>query len=227
MRTTVMRMPFFGMLTDRSPLDGLIEHYDKIHACVDLIRESLECYVAGGTCREFMELTDQVDAIENEADKIKRRIRNHLPRRLFMPVDKTLFLNYTNAQDNVLDSAQEAMHWLAMRRVDIPKEFQKPLIDLIDKVSRTTDLLGPALKATLGLIYTQHVDRPGTKERFREVREVRQAVFRARNQLVSQIYNSDLDFKDIYQLLKFCDTLDSMSHNAEKCADILRAMIAR
>ena len=222
-----MRALLFGMLSDRSPLDGLVEHYDKIHHCVGIIRDAMECYVAGGTCQDFMELAAQVDAIEDQADAIKRRIRNHLPRRLFMPVDKTLFLNYTNAQDNILDSAQEAMHWLAMRRVDIPEQFQKPIIGLIDEVNVITDLLGPSLKATIGLIYLQHTDRPGTKERFRAVRAKRQEVFKHKSSLVSAIYNSDLDFKDIYQLIHFIERLEDMGHNTEKCADVLRAMIAR
>lgn len=222
-----MRVPFFGMLSDRSPLDGLLEHYDKIHECTELIKESMECYVAGGACREFLELTSQIDTIEAEADKIKRRIRNHMPRRLFMPVDKTLFLNYTNAQDNILDMAQVAMHWLAMRRVDIPEIFQKPVIDLIDDVSVITDLLGPALKATIGLIYLQHLDRNGTKERYRAVRHKREQVFKDKSSLVKDIYNSDMDFKDIYQLIHFTERLADMGHNTEKCADVLRAMIAR
>jgi len=222
-----MRAIFFGMLCDRAPLDGLLEHYDKIHQCAGLIQEAMECYVAGGTCQDFMELAAQVDAIENEADAIKRRIRNHLPRRLFMPVDKTLFLNYTNAQDNILDSAQEAMHWLAMRRVAISERFQKPIVDLIDEVNVITDLLGPALKATIGLIYLQHTDRDGVKERFRAVRAKRHGVFRSKNALVSAIYNTERDFKDIYQLIHFIERLEDMGHNTERCADVLRSMIAR
>ncbi len=222
-----MRLPFFGLLTDKSPLDGLTEHYNKISGCVRIIRESMECYVAGGACREFMELAQQVDEIENQADLIKRRIRNHLPRGLFMPVDKALFLNYTKAQDNVLDEAQEAMQWLAMRRVDIPSEFQKDIISIIEEVGAITEMLGPALESTLGLIYTKHLDRRGTKDKFWNIRRKRSTVFKMKNNLVSRIYNAEMDFKDIYQLIHFVEKLHEMAHNTENCADILRAMIAR
>ncbi|WP_028588610.1 DUF47 domain-containing protein [Desulfocurvus vexinensis] len=222
-----MRVPFFGMLADKSPLDGLLEHYEKINGCVALIKESMECYVAGGACREFMELAEQIDEIENQADLIKRRIRNHLPRGLFMPVDKALFLNYTKAQDNVLDEAQEAMQWLAMRRVDIPADFQLAIIELIEEVKTITDMLGPALSATLGLIYTKHLDRRGTKDQFWAIRRKRSAIFKMKNRLVSRIYNAEMDFKDIYQLIHFVEKLHGMAHNTENCADILRSMIAR
>lgn len=223
----MLRLPFFGLLTDRSPLDGLVEHYEKINECVDLIQESMECYVSGGTCREFIELAAQVDEIEHQADLIKRRIRNHMPRRLFMPVDKGLFLQYTKTQDNILDDAQEAMQWLAMRRVDIPIEFQKDIIAMIDEVDTATEMLGPALKATLGLIYTEHLDRTGTKDKYWAIRRKRHTVFKMKNRLSSAIYKSDMDFKDIYQLIHFVEKLEAMAHNAENSADVLRAMIAR
>jgi len=222
-----MRAPMFGMLTDNSPLDGLTEHYDKIYECTGYIQGALECYVSGTGCLDFREVTARVDELEDQADAIKRRIRNHLPRRLFMPVDKTLFLNYTNAQDNILDSAQEAMHWLAMRPLDIPEQFQKPLVDLISDVCFTTELLGPALTSTLGLIYHQHLDRPGTKERYCAVRHQRHKVFRDKIALTGAVYRADMEFKDIYQLVHFIERLADMSHNSEKCADILRAMVAR
>jgi len=96
------KLSFFGMLATKSPMEGLVEHYDQIAQCTNIINESLECYVSGiGACREFTELSREIDKIENHADIIKRNLRNHLPRRLFMAVDKTLFLNYTKSQDNI------------------------------------------------------------------------------------------------------------------------------
>lgn len=222
-----LRIPFFGLIAKRNPMDGLVEHYDKIAECVATIDESLECYVSGGVCREFEELTRTIDDIENQADIIKRNIRNHLPKGLFMAVEKPLFLNYTKSQDNVLDDAQDALHWLAMRKVAIPEEIQKDLIYLLDAVARTTVLLGPALKATIALIHGESLDREGTKVCYRKVREARDVVRKFKNDLQKKIYGMDIDFKDIYQLIHFVDCLDKMGHDTENCADHLRAMIAR
>lgn len=222
-----LRVPLFGLVSERSPMEGLIEHYDKIAECIAAIDESLECYVSGGVCREFEELTNTVDEIENHADKIKRNIRNHLPRGLFMAVEKPLFLNYTKAQDNILDSAQDALHWLAMRKVTVPEDIQKDLIYLLDAVAKATVLLGPALKATIALVHGESLDRESTKECYRKVRAERENVRKQKNKLQSRVYQKDIDFKDIYQLLHFIDCLDDMAHNTENCADILRSMIAR
>ncbi|MBI9080790.1 MAG: DUF47 family protein [Pseudodesulfovibrio sp.] len=222
-----LRIPFFGLIASHCPMEGLVEHYDKIAECVATIDDSLECYVSGGVCREFDDLTRTIDDIENHADVIKRNLRNHLPKGLFMSVEKPLFLNYTRSQDNILDAAQDALHWLAMRKVVIPEDIQKDLIYLLDAVARVTVLLGPALKATIALVHGHSLDRDGTKECFRKVRQERDNVRKLKNNLHKKVYEKDVDFKDIYQLLHFIDCLDDMGHNTENCADILRSMIAR
>lgn len=222
------RLPFLGLIVNKDPMEGLIKHYDKIAECIHIINDSVECYVAGNdTCREFDELIEQIDKVESQADKIKRSIRNHLPHSMFMAVDKTLFFNYTRSQDNVLDNAQEALHWLAMRKVAIPAIYQKDLILLLSEVNDTTTSLGPALKATIALNDGKSIDREGTKNKFRKVRKHYARAMVLRKELTNKIYNSDMDFKDIYQLMHFVDCLNEMAHQAEGCADILRAMIAR
>jgi hypothetical protein len=222
------RIPFFGLISPRSPMKGLIEHYMKIDECLEIIRDALECYVSSSdVCRDFDELSKEIDYIEYHADKIKRNIRNHLPRRLFMPVDKTLFLNYTRSQDNILDSAQEALHWLGMRRMVVPVEFQKPIIDFLDQVSTTAKLLQPALQSTVKIVHGESLDRERCKEHFRKIRMQRDKVTREKKSLRSLIYNSEQEFKDIFQLILFIDCLSDMAKNCETCSDSLRAMIAR
>ncbi len=222
------KLPFFGLLRPRSPMLGLVEHYTKIAEGVVLIKDALQCYISGyEVCQEFNDITKQVDEIEAHADKIKRNVRNHLPRRLFMAVDKTLFLNYTRSQDNILDSAQEALHWLGMRKMVIPQEFQKPIIDLVEEATETVLFLEKALKSTIGLVHGEHIDREGCKQHYRAVRVQRDKVVKIERKLLSDIYNSTMDFKDIYQLIHFVECLDELVKNCEMCADTLRAMIAR
>ncbi|MFW5837737.1 MAG: DUF47 domain-containing protein, partial [Desulfovibrionaceae bacterium] len=217
-----LKLPFFGMLSKRSPMEGLVEHYDKIAECIAIIDESLQCYISGGACREFSELSKAIDQVEGHADKIKRNIRNHLPRGFFMAVDKHLFLSYTNSQDNILDEAQEALNWLGVMSVSIPSSLQKPFIDLLGEVRESADLLGPALRATIDLVNGKSLDREGAKNHYRAVRKQRAQAHKLKTGLVRDIFELDMDFKAIFLLMQFVERLDNMSHNCEKCADILR-----
>lgn len=223
-----LRLPMFGLIKEQDPMTGLLEHYEQIAKGMHLIEESMECYIAGGICKDFTVLLDEVDEAENHGDKIKRNIRNHLPRSLFMPVDKTLFFHYTRSQDNILDAGQEALHWLAMRRMAIPEVFQREYIFYLYKVAKTVELLKPALESTISLVLgDESGEREEIKNTYRAVRAQHREVVKDKGKIISMVYQSDMDFKDIYQLMHFADELCEMSHNAESCADILRAMISR
>ncbi len=88
-----MRIPVFGLISLRSPMLGLLEHYEQIAKGMELIEGSMECYITsdGHACQEFSMLQSELNAVEEHADTIKRYIRNHLPSGIFFPVDKHLF----------------------------------------------------------------------------------------------------------------------------------------
>lgn len=224
----LIRIPFLG-IPSRAPLEGLLAHYEPIAKGLTVIERALKGYLHDGANRGFMALTAELDSLEAEADKIKRHARNHLPRGLFMAVDKTLYLNYSRSQDDVMDQAQDALHWLAMRQVDMAEAMGGELKEFLAAVVQTVMLLRPALEGTIALLHREAKDagRKAVKERIHAVREQHMKVSKARFRLVAAIYDSPLDFKDIYQLIHFVDCLRGMSHSAEGCADILRAMIAR
>lgn len=226
-----VRLPFFGLISLRSPLEGILEHYGQITKGMALIEESMECYItrtdSAMTCKEFNALVAEVDAAEEKADTIKRYIRNHLPRSIFLPVEKHIFFSYTRQQDDILDAGQAALQWLAMRDVAIPELFQRDLIFFLCEVSKCVHMLRPAIEGTISWVGSQGADRSDVKRYYRDVRSQHKTVREMMHKLNSKLYCSDLDFKDIYQLLHFVENLYKMSHSAEGCADLLRVMIAK
>lgn len=225
-----IRIPFFGALTQSSPLSGLLEHYEQIAKGMTLIEEALECYISSGsdvTCKDFILLLEEVNAVEEHADTIKRYIRNHLPRGLFLPVEKHLFFTYTRAQDDILDAGQDCLQWLSIRPMEIPDELQKSMVFYISAVSQCIKLLKPALDNTLAWLGGGVVERTDLKVNFRNIRNQHKEVTALKHQLIRTIFCSELEFKTTYQLIHFIEDLHRMSHSSEGCADLLRVMIAK
>lgn len=227
----MIRLPFFGLLANHTPMNGIIDHYHQIARGMELIEDSMACYIGYGEpsaqCKDFQTLIEEVTGVEERADQIKRYIRNHTPSGLVLPVDRVIFFDYTRKQDNILDAGQDSLYWLAMRRMTVPAEFQRDLVFYLSEVSKTIKLLKPALEFTVGLLTGETVDREEAKRSFRAVRTQHKLVNQRQNELVPKIFNSDMDFKEIYQLIHYVQRLHDMSHNAEGCADMLRAMLAR
>ena len=133
----------------KSPFENLQKHADKVKECAHLFKEAAICHI-GQECKEYDLLTEKVSHLEYEADEIKRNIRNHLPKGIFMPVDKFQFLWYLREQDKVLDEAEEALFWLSFRPRSIPDEVASDIQDLVDTVvppiERLSDLVILATK---------------------------------------------------------------------------------
>lgn len=227
----MVRLPFFGLLGGYSPMHGLMSHYENIAKGMELVEEAMQCIVDYGgsksACVEFENLQEKLNEVEELADHIKRSIRNHMPQGVILPVDRVLFFTYTRQQDDILDAGQDSLYWLAMRDMQIPEEFQRALMIYIEYVSETIKLLKPALAATIALVSGETIDREEVKEHYRAVRANHKSVSKLQNQIIPEIFNSKMDFKEIYQLVHFVKQMYRMSHNAEGCADMLRAMIAK
>ncbi|MFP5240340.1 MAG: DUF47 domain-containing protein [Acidobacteriota bacterium] len=214
-------------ITGRKCLEGLYEHYEPVAKGVVVVQAAMSEYSKTGFSLAFQTLSAQIDTLEGQADKIKRRIRNHLPRAMFLEVDKTLFLNYTRSQDNILDEAQHALNWLGMRPMCLPCELLVSAKAATKETCHSVELLKPAIEATIDLVYGKVDDRSAVKETFHNIRLQHHKASKAWRKLIREAYDADCDFRDVYQFLKFVEHMHAMSHNAEGSADVLRAMIAR
>ena len=89
-------------------------------------------------------------------------------------------------------------------------------------------MLKPAIEGTVSLVNDDgELDRNDVKQLYRSIRVQHKLVTKMKQELNSNLYRSELDFKDIYQLINFVERLYNMSHSVEGCADMLRVMIAK
>jgi predicted phosphate transport protein (TIGR00153 family) len=208
-------------------LPGLLDHYRPIAQGMALLEEALKYSLARRPETGFKVLAGEIDILEAEADKIKRRIRNHLPAGVVMVVDKTLFLSYTSQQDNILDAVQEAVTWLDLADFEVAPPLALAITGTVGEAARTVDLLRPALSGSIDLILRARGDRGEVKDRIDEIRRQHAKVVKAKRGLIAAAYGSGMDFARVYQVIRFVEYVYRASHSAEGCADILRAMLAR
>ena len=208
-------------------LPGLLDHYQPIARGMALLDEALKRSLADGQDLGFKVLAGEIDILEAEADKIKRRIRNHLPAGFLMVVDKTLFLHYTSCQDNILDAVQEAVTWLGLGSFALPAQLSEAMTESVALAGRTVEMLRPALGDAIDFMLHAKAERGEVKARMHEIRLQHLKVVRAKRALISAAYASGLEFSRVYQIIRFVEYVYRASHSAEGCADLLRAMLAR
>ncbi|HXK55727.1 MAG: TIGR00153 family protein [Gammaproteobacteria bacterium] len=129
-------------LFGKSPFKAMQEHMRIVHECVAEVPELFQALVED----DATALKAQKEKIfdkEEAADLLKNRLRNHLPKSIFMPVDRRDLLELLDYQDSIADTAQDIAGLLVERRMEVPAGMAEPLLAL---VNRCQDASNHALK---------------------------------------------------------------------------------
>jgi predicted phosphate transport protein (TIGR00153 family) len=116
-------------LFGRSPFGPLQEHMRVVVHCADKVPDLFEALCAGNE-KKIREIRDEIFALENKADEIKNELRSHLPKTLFMPVDRRDILEILDLQDSIADTAQDIAGALIVRRPKVVDSIRSPLMEL-------------------------------------------------------------------------------------------------
>ncbi len=123
MKTT---SPLAGLLR-RSPFKPIQEHMRTVFSCVSLLQPLFEA-LSAKDAEKVKELATRIGSLETEADKQKSVFRLHMPKTLFMPVDRRDLLNLLRDQDGLADDAEKISQILISRDMETPDAI-KPLLD--------------------------------------------------------------------------------------------------
>lgn len=125
-------------LLKRSPFKALQQHMRVVLECVRCIPGLFEALIDG----DQVALKTAKEAIfkwENEADQVKNDLRAHLPKSLFMPVDRRDILEILQEQDSIADTAQDIAGLLMERPMDVPEPLREPVRTLVKRCVDTCE----------------------------------------------------------------------------------------
>lgn len=106
-------------LFGQSPIVPLQAHMEKVAQCVGMVPQMFDALKRGDQT-QIEKLSEQTSALEYEADQIKHDIQNHLPKRLFMAVDRSRILDILGVQDNLADKAENVGVLLTLKALTLP-----------------------------------------------------------------------------------------------------------
>jgi len=148
--------PALFHLFKKSPFKPLMEHMSKSMECVSLLRPMFDA-LKEKDYEKLQKIADEVFKLEHEADLIKNEIRDNLPRKIFLPVDRTDFLVYLAEQDALPDKVEDIAVLLTLKKLEIPETIKEGLYELVDRVlhcvnlaSKLTEEFDRLLEASFG-----------------------------------------------------------------------------
>ncbi|WP_295544406.1 TIGR00153 family protein [uncultured Thiohalocapsa sp.] len=114
----------------RSPFKPMQQHMAVVNDCVALVPVLFDALIAGDT-KTMAETQAAIFKKEHEADQIKHEVRLHLPRSLFLPVDRRDLLEVLEVQDAIADTAQDIAGLLQQREMTVLEVMRDDLEALV------------------------------------------------------------------------------------------------
>jgi len=128
------RIPIFNMFGP-SPLRPLEKHIDKASLCASTLTPFFDA-VIGQDWKQAETLYHKISAYEREADLLKRDLRLHLHKNLFLPINRSDVLNMLMHQDRIANKAEDIAGLVLGRRMQFPHvitdDFKRLLYRSID-----------------------------------------------------------------------------------------------
>lgn len=115
-----------------SPVRPLEKHIEVSFRCAKKLKPFFAAAVAGdwkaaGVARS------EIEKLEHEADNIKKEIRLHLPKSLFMPVPREDLLELLLVQDKIANRTKDVSGLVFGRQLEIPAEIAEQFIDFVER----------------------------------------------------------------------------------------------
>ena len=225
-----MRSNPIASLFGHSPFKPIQEHMRIVNECVAEVPGLFEALIAGDSAA-LNASKDRIFAKENEADGLKNQLRTHLPKSLFMPVDRRDLLELLDMQDSIADTAQDIAGLMIERNMEVLDEMKEPLMQLVGKCVDTCNHSATIIAELDELVETGF--RGPEASRVEEMVEKLNLIEDETDDLGMSLARSLFTHEDSmsavsvmfwYQLIQW---IGDLADYAEKVGDRLRLLIAR
>ena len=125
-RTTISSL--FGA----SPVRPLQQHMESVQACVVELIPFFEAALKEDWT-EAKKIQKNISKLERDADKLKRELRLHLPKSLFMPVSRRDLLEVLRMQDNIANKAKDVAGLITGRKMSFPEKINQKMLDFVKR----------------------------------------------------------------------------------------------
>ncbi len=215
-------------LFGKSPFATLLTHMNKVGSCMEKLSKLLEI-LPKMEVDKIERLASEISALEHEADITKNDIRNHLPKSIFLPMDRGHFLEILSIQDSIADLAEEIGILLTLRPkdlcIDVKIDFQglyKKNADVFWDAKQVITEIDDLLESSFGGIEAEKV-----KTMVEQIAYKEHEASLLKQQLLKQLFCQGDPLPSALFILhvKLIEEISSISHLSEKLANRIRMVL--
>jgi len=223
-RTTISSL--FGS----SPVRPLQQHMESVQECVVVLVPFFEAALKGDWA-EAKKQQKLISKLERQADKLKRNLRLHLPKSLFMPVSRRDLLEVLRMQDNVANKAKDVAGLITGRKMSFPEAVSTKMLDF---VKRCIDASKQAQKAINELDELVETGFGGSEiklvqEMITTLDEIESDTDRMQIKIRAELFKLEKDLPpvDVMFMYKVLDWIGDLGDLSQRVGSRLELLLAR
>ncbi len=218
----------FAKLFGKSPFAPLQSHMQKVGKCVDELTFLYEA-LAKNDSNAILECKKVISKLEHEADLTKNDIRNHLPKSIFLPIDRFQLLEILALQDALSDKAEDLAITATLAPLKSFSQYEKEVKVLFDKnieafhgVKKVIEEMDRLLETSFGGLEGQKV-----KTMIEEIAYLEHEIDLLQYDFVKKIYTEAeaLSKAEFHLWITLVRELGEISNLSEKLANRIRMIL--
>lgn len=208
-------------LFGRSPFAPLQSHIEKVSGCVHLLNP-LFLALEEQKYAEVEEIAQKIGELEHQADVTKNDIRNHLPKSLFLPIDRGHLLEILSIQDKIADKAEDVAVLATLKQIELLptfknefREFLQKNISAFDSALLIVKEMHELLESSFGGTEAEKVCRMIEEVAFKE-----HEVDLVQRNLLKKLFQADqeMSYSSFHLWQKICIAIADISNLSENLA---------
>jgi len=215
-------------LFGKSPFAPLQTHMNRVASCMEKLTKIFESLVNHET-EKIERLAKELSQLEHEADLTKNDIRNHLPKSVFMPIDRGHFLEILALQDSIADMTEAAAITLSLRPLTNYELYQEQLTEFFVKSTEVfwdtkhiIEEIDELLESAFGGIEAEKVKLMVEETAFKEHQAQKH-----KQQLLKMLFTEgeNLSAPAFYHWLSLIEDIGAIAQCSEKLANRIRMVL--
>lgn len=215
-------------LFGKSPFAPLQSHMKKVSLCIERLSDIFNA-LPKMEMEKIEKLAADLSRMEHEADLTKNDIRNHLPKSLFLPIDRAHFLEILAVQDSIADKAEDIGILLTLRPLESFRNFTEDLIAFFRKnelafldAKQIIEEVDELLESSFGGIEAEKVKSMVEQTAYKE-----HEADKMRQMLTKQLFTHGdaLSVPSFFLWMRLIEEVGAISHLAERLANRIRMIL--
>ncbi|MGD8175912.1 TIGR00153 family protein [Marinimicrobium sp. ARAG 43.8] len=220
----------FSNLFGRSPIKPMQEHMAVAIRATGELQRFFECVIADDW-EQVEAVQRRITDLENEADALKKQLRLHLPKSLFLPVPRTDLLELLAMQDRIANRAKDIAGIMLGRKMTIPTSMQQMTLEYVDAAVKAAEQALKAINELDELLETGFSGRElGIVETMiQELDALERKTDRLEVTMRATLFSLEADLPpvDVMFLYKVIDWIGDLANRAQDVGGRLELLLAR